>query len=42
MIVLLQKGRAIPDADLVRNTTEDAETMVHLGERIGIAAEPHP
>lgn len=42
VIVLLQKGRAIPDADLVRNTAEDAETMVHLGERIGIAAEPHP
>lgn len=42
VIVLLQKGRAIPDADLVRNTAEDAETMVHLGERIGIAVEPHP
>lgn len=42
VIVLLQKGRAIPDADLVRNTAEDAETVVHLGERIGIAAEPHP
>lgn len=41
VIVLLQKGRAIPDADLVRNTAEDAETVVHLGERIGVAPEPH-
>lgn len=39
VIVLLQKGRAILDADLLRNTTQDAETVVRLGERIGIKAE---
>lgn len=39
VIVLLQKGRAILDADLLRNTTQDAETVVRLGERIGIRAE---
>ena len=39
MIVLLQKGRAILDADLLRNTAQDAETVVRLGERIGIKAE---
>lgn len=39
VIVLLQKGRAILDADLLRNTVQDAETVVRLGERIGIKAE---
>lgn len=39
VIVLLQKGRAILDADLPRNTAQDAETVVRLGERIGIKAE---
>ena len=39
VIVLLQKGRAILDADLLRNTAQDAETVVRLGERIGIKAE---
>lgn len=39
VIVLLQKGRAILDADLLRNTAQDAETVVRLGERIGIRAE---
>lgn len=39
VIVLLQKGRAILDADLLRNTAQDAETVVRLGECIGIKAE---
>ena len=39
VIVLLQKGRAILDADLPCNTAQDAETVVRLGERIGIKAE---
>lgn len=39
VIVLLQKGRAILDADLLRNTAQEAETVVRLGERIGIKAE---
>ena len=39
VIVLLQKGRAILDTDLLRNTAQDAETVVRLGERIGIRAE---
>ena len=39
VIVLLQKGRAILDADLLRNTAQDAETVVRLGERIGIKPE---
>lgn len=39
VIVLLQKGRAILDADLPRTTAQDAETVVRLGERIGIKAE---
>lgn len=38
VIVLLERGRAILDADLLRNTAEDAETVVHLGEAIGTAA----
>ena len=35
VIVLLQKDAAILDEDLIRNTREDAETVVRLGERIG-------
>ena len=35
MIVLLQKDAAIIDEDIQRNTQQDAETVVHLGERIG-------
>ena len=35
VIVLLQKDAAILDEDLLRNTREDAETVVRLGERIG-------
>ena len=39
VIVLLQKGAAVIDEDIVRNTANDNETVVHLGEKIGIAAK---
>lgn len=39
IIVLLEKGTAVIDPDILRNTQEDAETVVHLGERIGCKAE---
>lgn len=35
VIVLLEQNAAILDEDILRNTREDAETVVHLGERIG-------
>ena len=35
VIVLLQKGAAVIDEDILRNTREDVETVVHLGEKIG-------
>ena len=35
VIVLLQKDAAVIDEDILRNTQQDAETVVHLGERIG-------
>lgn len=35
VIVLLQKDAAVIDEDICRNTREDAETIVRLGERIG-------
>lgn len=38
VIVLLQKGAAIIDGDILRNTQKDAETVVRLGQRIGIKA----
>ncbi len=37
VIVLLQKDAAILDEDLLRNTRENAETVVRLGMRIGEA-----
>lgn len=37
VIVLLQKDAAVLDEDLLRNTREDAETVVRLGMRIGEA-----
>ena len=39
MIVLLQKGAAVIDEDIVKNTAADNESVVHLGEKIGIAAK---
>lgn len=41
VIVCLRKGAVIPDEDLRRNTAEDIETVVRLGERIGIAPDKH-
>ena len=35
VIVLLQKDAAMIDEDILRNTREDAETIVRLGEKIG-------
>ena len=35
VIVLLQKDAAVIDEDILRNTREDAETVVRLGEKIG-------
>ena len=35
VIVLLQKDQAVIDDDILRNTREDTETVVRLGERIG-------
>ena len=35
VIVLLQKDEAVIDEDILRNTREDAETVVRLGEKIG-------
>ena len=35
VIVLLEKDAAVIDEDILRNTQQDAETVVHLGERIG-------
>lgn len=37
VIVCLQKDRAAVDADILKNTMENDETVVRLGERIGTA-----
>lgn len=37
VILLLEKGRIQMDADLIRNTDEGFETVVKLGQKIGIA-----
>lgn len=41
VIVLLQKDAAVIDEDIVRNTANDNETVVHLGERVGNASVSH-
>ena len=41
VIVLLQKGAAVIDGDIIRNPAEDNETVVHLGERVGNAPVSH-
>lgn len=38
VVVILRKGAAILDADIVMNSKEGIETEVHIGERIGTAA----
>lgn len=35
IVLLLQKGHFIPDADLIRNTEDGYETIIKMGERIG-------
>ena len=38
IVLLFEKGRILPDRDLIRNTNENCETIVKYGEKIGIAA----
>lgn len=38
VVLLLRQGAAHIDADLWRNTAEGAETVVHMGEKIGVSA----
>ena len=38
IVRLFEKGRILPDRDLIRNTNENCETIVKYGEKIGIAA----
>lgn len=36
IVVLLQKDRVLPDQDLLRNTENGCETIIKMGERIGV------
>ena len=36
VVVLTGKDAVVPDADLLINSKEDCETVVHLGERVGV------
>ncbi len=38
IVVLLKKNAAVIDSDIMANSGEGIETMVHIGERIGTAA----
>lgn len=38
VILCLEKDRVVMDGDLIRNTREGAETVVKLGQKIGVAA----
>ncbi len=40
IVLLVEKGRITPDADLLKNTSEGYETVVKYGEKIGIARRP--
>ena len=40
IVLLVEKGRITPDADLLKNTAEGYETVVKYGEKIGIARRP--
>lgn len=42
VLVLFQRGAVQFDADLVKNSRTPLETLVRVGERIGIAAPPTP
>ena len=39
LIVCLEKGRAVMDPDLLSNTRAEIETVVKLGQKIGVAVE---
>ena len=41
ILVLFQPGTVTFDYDLVRNSGTPLETLVRVGERIGVAAAPH-
>ena len=40
VVLLFEKGKAILDKDLLKNTQNNLETEVKMGERIAISAEP--
>lgn len=37
IVMLLEPGRVIPDADILENSRQGVETVVHFGENIGIS-----
>lgn len=37
VVLLFEKDAIIPDADLIKNTEEGCETIIKLGERIGVS-----
>ncbi len=39
IVLLLKKGAVEIDADILKNTSEDVETIVKYGEKIGVAAK---
>lgn len=39
IIVMTEPGKVVPDPDLIANTGEQAETLVKMGERIGVRVE---
>ena len=38
IVLLFEKDKAVPDADILRNSRDDFETVVKYGEKIGIRA----
>lgn len=38
VILMFEKGAAVPDEDIVKNSREGFETVVRMGERVGISA----
>ncbi|MBO4493641.1 MAG: phosphatidylserine decarboxylase, partial [Ruminococcus sp.] len=38
VVLLFEKGRIVPDIDILRNSAENIETVVKYGEKIGIKA----
>ncbi len=38
IVLLFEKDKAVPDADILRNSREDFETVVKYGEKIGVRA----